>query len=122
MDKEAIHARLLGLLKKYEPEMDIRQNTGTIYDMYGTKQVEAVNKVHDGMYFASARIQKNFVGFYFFPIYTHADEFADIPPEIRKCLKGKSCFHIKKDDDELFGQIEAMLDKGYDHYQSIGWV
>ena len=122
MDKEALFSRLVKLLSVYAPKMDVRHNNERAYDLYGTKPVEINNKVQDGIYFASAIIRANYVGFYFFPIYTHPDEYADIPPEIRKCLKGKSCFYIKKDDDQLFGQVEAMLAQGFKHYQSIGWA
>jgi hypothetical protein len=60
---------------------------------------------------------KNHVGFYFFPNYTHPDEFEDTPDILRKCLKGKSCYHIKKDDDLLFEEIEKILEKGFNFYK-----
>jgi hypothetical protein len=74
------------------------------------------------MYFASAAIQGSFAGFYFFPIYTHPKEFADMPENLRKCLKGKSCFHIKKLDNDLSKSIRSALKKGFVIYKKAGWV
>ena len=67
------------------------------------KKITLGKKEYDGMFFSAAKIQGGFTGFYFFPIYTHPGEFKDIPAELKKCLKGKSCFHIKKLDD-VFGK------------------
>jgi len=44
------------------------------------------------------------------------------PEKLKKCLKGKSCFHIKKYDQNLFREIELLLKKGMKIYQNDGWV
>jgi len=62
------------------------------------------------------------VRLYFFPIYTHADQFKDLPDNLRKCLKGKSCFHIKKMDVELEQAIRTMVRRGLEIYQQDGLV
>lgn len=74
------------------------------------------------MCFSGVVIQKNFVGLYFFPIYTHPQSFTEIPDELRKCLKGKSCFNIKKADDKLFRQIEKMAKQGFKLYKQEKWI
>lgn len=71
----------------------------------------------DGCYFGSIVPKPKDIRLYYFPIYTHASEFTWISDELRKCLKGKSCFHIKKLDDELIGDISAMISKGIDLYE-----
>ena len=122
MDKEAIFAKVRTLVEKYNKDMDVRSDTPTNYGLYGKKTVEAFNKEVDGMYFASAVINKNFIGFYFFPIYTHPQEFTQVPTELSKCLKGKSCFHIKVEDKLLMSQIDAILDQGYQLYKKHEWI
>ena len=120
-DKQQIFNQLKSMLSKYTAKLEIRGKSDTQYHLYGKKTVTAFNKEVDGIYFASASIQKNFVGFYFFPIYTHISEFDNTPEILRKCLKGKSCFHIKKHDDELYSQINNILDRGYKLYNKNGW-
>ena len=122
MDKQAIFTKVRKLVKKYSKGMDVRSDTDKNYGLYGKKTVTAYNKTVEGMYFASAVVNKNFIGFYFFPIYTHPQEFTKIPPEIRKCLKGKSCFHIKNEDEELLSQIDGILEQGIKVYKEVGWL
>ncbi len=71
----------------------------------------------DGHYFASIVPKPKDIRLYFFPIYTHADQF-NLSPELRKMLKGKSCFHIRKLDDELSSEIASMIDLGIHLYRT----
>ncbi len=43
-------------------------------------------------------------------------------PELLSLLKGKSCFYIKELTPLLRSQIERVLKKGFELYQSRGWV
>ena len=120
--KEEIFKALKPLLQKSLPSARFESGKQGRFDVYGKKKVTAGKKVFDGMYFASLIIQKNYLGLYFFPIYTHPHEFKDLPPELKKCLKGKSCFHITKHNDELFSQIKALLKKGIQIYKKEKWI
>jgi hypothetical protein len=42
--------------------------------------------------------------------------------ELLKCLKGKACFHIKKEDPQIMDQIKDALKEGYRLYEEKGWV
>ncbi len=121
-EKTEILASLKKILSKYSKSLKVTKDSEKGYELYGKKSVTAFNKQFDGMYFATATIKSGFVGFYFFPIYTHPKEFIGLPSEIRKCLKGKSCFHFKKFDKELEGQIKDMVKQGYELYKKTGWV
>jgi hypothetical protein len=88
---------------------------------------EKKNKVEgrkkDEVWFASALVQKGYVGFYYMPIYTNSEKIRKaIQPELLKCLKGKACFHIKKADEIILAQIKDALKIGYDSYKQMGWV
>jgi hypothetical protein len=106
-DKKEILAELKKILSANSKGLKITKDSDKGFELSGTKTVTAFKKEFNGMFFASAKIQGGFVGFYFFPIYTHAGEFKDLPAELKKCLKGKSCFHFKK----LVGakQISSLL-------------
>jgi hypothetical protein len=119
-DKPEILTALKKLLSKYSKSMKVTKDNDKAYELYCTKKVNMFNKEIDGLYFASAVIQGGFVGLYFLPIYTNPKNFAELPAELRKCLKGKSCFHIKKLDKGLELQIKEMLKQGYDLYKKAG--
>ena len=122
VDKQAIFERLRKVLSKAKAGFEVRTDTDDTYELYGKKTAEVFGKMVDGVYFAAVVSKKNSVNFYFVPIYTHREEFDDLPDELGKCLKGKSCFHFKKDDDTLFEQVAQAVKKGKAVYKSVGWV
>lgn len=75
----------------------------------------------DGHYFASLIPKSNDVRLYFFPIYTHADAFT-LSEELKKCLKGKSCFHIKTLSLELETEITEVVRTGVRLYKNDGLI
>ncbi len=117
-----IQQSLLDIFQTCTPPLQVRKSgpdgtefAGTIPTMQGKAKV-------DGIYFASIVPKPNDVRLYFFPIYTHADQYGDLPAPLRKCLKGKSCFHIKRLDEELTSAITQMVQKGVSQYQQDGIV
>jgi hypothetical protein len=86
------------------------------------KPVEILGRKREELWFASALVQKGYVGFYYMPVYSDAEVKKLIRPELLKCLKGKACFHIKKFDKEIFSQIKDALSDGYKIWHKRGWV
>lgn len=122
MDKIEIFEKLKSIIKPFSAGQDVRTDNEKAFNVYGKTPVVVGKKTIEGQYFASAIIQKNFVGFYFFPIYTHPDKFnSGDYPHLIKCLKGKSCFHIKKMDEAVFKEIEKILSNGARLYEQIEW-
>ncbi len=86
------------------------------------KPVEIGEKKYDDIWFASALIQKGYVGFYYMPIYMIKEIKDALPAELLKCLKGKSCFHIKRYDENIFSQIDQALLLGFNAFIKKGWI
>ncbi len=99
-----------------------RINSETYYELWSEKNIAIEGREKDAVFFASVRILKGHVGFYFMPIYADPALKTVIHPALLKLLKGKSCFHIKKLDDLLMGQIEDALAAGFTLYKQKGWV
>ena len=91
------------------------------YEIYYGKEVEVLGKRYPELLFASMLIQKGYIGFYFFPIYIDEAQKKKLAPELLRCLKGKTCFHLKKNDPQLLAQINQALRSGIDYYSSRGW-
>ena len=121
-EKQKIFLELRSILSSYVPPLVVRIDEETRYDVYGSKTVQVGKTKKDGIYFASIIIQKHHVGFYFFPIYTHRDRFDDVPENLMKLLKGKSCFHLKRFDENIFDDIKWIMDKGMNIYKEEGWI
>ena len=86
------------------------------------KPVEILGRKKDELWFASALVQKGYVGFYYMPVYADPSIKKLIKPELLKCLKGKACFYIKKPDKEIFSQIKEALAIGYKEWHQRGWI
>lgn len=71
---------------------------------------------------ASLILQKDYVGFYFMPIYIEPALKNKLSPSLTKLLQGKTCFHVKKLDDDLLQHIESALQVGMKDYKRRGWL
>lgn len=99
-----------------------RNNTDGLYELWSDKDIEIAGRKRSEVFFASVSIMNGYVGFYFMPIYVHPELKELIAPALLKILKGKSCFHVKKLDDELLGHIVNALATGFTLYKQNGWV
>ena len=79
-------------------------------------------KIVPGMYFASVAQRKDSVAFYFFPIYYKTDQFKKVAPTLLKCLKGKTCFHFKKEEQINEKELNAVLKLGVKAWKEEGYL
>lgn len=130
-DKSAGQPELINifneLVKLMEPfEKGSIKKSGGKEGQFGLTSKKAVEmasgKKMDEVWFAGLLIQKGYVGFYFMPVYDSPELKSELHPELLKCLKGKSCFHIKKMNEEVAEQVKEALQKGYDLYKKKGWI
>ena len=121
-DKSIIFNELKTVLSNYTPPFVIRKDSHSDYHLYGTKTAKVGKGEYDGISFASLTIRAKQVTLGFFPIYTHPKKFENIDPDLKKCLKGKNCFHIKTNDATLYRNIKKILDTGMMIYKNEGWI
>lgn len=118
-----IFEQLKKLLLPYEKgSIKKRGGEGGQIIMVSERPFEFQGRKRPELWFAAALVQKGYVGFYFMPVYAKPEMKDVFEPELLKCLKGKSCFHIKKNDPDLFRQIKDALAKGYVLYKKRGWI
>ena len=116
-----IQSALHELLIAHTPPLQIRVQTDTTFEVAGTKPGMQGKKKVDGYYFATVMPKAKDCRLYFFPMYTHTDAF-DLSPGLKKCLKGKTCFHIKKLSEELAAEIKEMIAQGIVLYAADGLI
>ena len=88
-----------------------------MYTLVVENDIEVAGKKLDEIYLAGIIVQKGYVGFYYMPVYCLEEIKQELKPELLKCLKGKSCFYIKKNDPMLMEQIADALKVGYKGYE-----
>jgi hypothetical protein len=109
-------------LAVYSPPFHPRLNIEGRYDLWMDKNLIIDGRQRSELYFGAAIIQSSYVGFYLMSVYMSPEVLKLIPEKLLKTLKGKSCFHIKKLDDELLKQIEFALKKSFEFYKKMGWI
>ena len=119
-----IFKKLKSSLKKQCPPMVVSKNTVNNYEIMGNKPVPygSTKKIIPGMYFSSTVARKDMVSFYLFPVYDKQKEFVDIAPTAMKCLKGKTCFNFKKEEQVIDKELDALLDKGARIWKKLGYM
>jgi hypothetical protein len=116
-DLAVIQTNLQNQFKKHIPPLQIKKDNQNIFEVAGTIETMQGKQKVDGYYFGSVVPKPRDIRLYYFPIYTHAKKFGWISDELRKCLKGKSCFHIKMLSESLEQEISKMIRKGIELYK-----
>ena len=124
-DLDLIYDRLRPLLAQHAPPF--AERSGGIpgkrdYQLWSERDVVIEGRPRTEVYFAGLIVQKSYVGFYFMPVYTEPERKGLFAPGLLKLLKGKSCFHVRRLDDELLDQVGAALAEGRRLYEARGWV
>jgi hypothetical protein len=96
--------------------------TGGQVHLVSHKSVEIEGRKRQEMWLVSALVQKGYVGFHYLPVYMNKSMEALFSPGFIKCLKGKACFHIKKNDPVILAEVQKAIRIGYEAYQKRGWV
>lgn len=126
--------KLATILKKHArgPLLELRsdvvnaraKNPKAQLHIYGTKEVVILNRPAQKTYVVGIIQQKHFVGFYSMPVYSHANLLKPLSSELKKLLKGKSCFHITDAalTPTVLAEIDAHIEEGIKQYVKEGWI
>ena len=121
-DLDEIFSTLKGLMQPYAPPLQPKKDEAGDYDLWSVRDLEIDGRKRKEVYFCGLIIQKGYVGFYYMPVYADTDLKQVFGPRLLGLLKGKSCFHIRRLDDELVEQIRSALQVGFKAYRERGWV
>jgi hypothetical protein len=117
-----IFKQLKSVLSKYSPPLVATSDFEGRYELVSKRAVEFMGRKKTEIYFGAAIIQGNYVGLYLMHVYVKPERLQNIAPELKKLLKGKSCFHIKTLDNKLIKQVEAAVKDGIDCYKKLQFI
>jgi len=110
------------LLKPYEKgHLKLRGGKGGQTALVSEKKVVIDGREKKEIWFAAALVQKGYVGFYLTAA-CYPSVQQQIHPDLLRCLKGKTCFHIKKLEKETAAQIANALKVAYKTTKELGWI
>jgi hypothetical protein len=117
-----IREKLKKTLESFLGPLKVKVNKPSNFELMGTIETYQGKQKVEGIYFSSLVPKDKDVRLYFFPAYTHPQEFESLSETLKKFKKGKSCFHIKYLDEELENEIQNMISKGVELYKKDGWL
>ncbi len=122
--KKNIFEKVKKSLEACTPPMVVNKGSSHAFEIIGNKPVPYGYKkeIVPGMFFAAVVERKDSVNFYFFPTYMNPGEFKVLAPTIYKCLKGKTCFHFKKEEQVNEKELNAILKKGIQAWKKAGYM
>jgi hypothetical protein len=121
-DIAEIRESLKNTLEDFLGPLKVRVDKPSNFEVNGTIEAPQGKKMVQGIYFSSIVPKEKDVRFYFYPAYTHPEEFENISDKLKKFKKGKSCFHVKFLDEELEIEIKQMISKAIEIYRKDGWL
>ncbi len=122
MEQQDNFDKIKKMFQKYIPPLSVMMDTPERYDLYSEKDVELNGKKYKEIYFGSVILNSKYTGFYFMPVYIFPELLNDIPETLKKLQTGKSCFHIKKYDGEIFNDIRKLMDAGFEMFKKKNYV
>jgi hypothetical protein len=111
----AVFAELRRILARYEPRLKVVHDKADYY--YLDTYTIGPNK--KPIMFGAVRIQKNYVSYYFMPIYGAANGMS---PALKKRMQGKACFNFTEVDKSLMKELAELTERGYDGWKKLEWV
>ena len=112
-DFQNVFEQLKNILKPYAKNLTVKTDTADTYFLDGPYS----EKWKKELFFGSAQIKKNYVSFYFMPVYMYPELVNDISPQLKKHMQGKSCFNFKKIEPDLFKELEELTRKGVEKFR-----
>jgi hypothetical protein len=109
----AVFIVLRQLLRPYESELAIR------IDKPGNCYLETHSSVNGRpMFFAGAKIKKNYVSFYLPALYMFPDLADRISPSLKKIMQGQACFNFTSANQVWFEELRMLTQAGYNKLKS----
>jgi hypothetical protein len=100
----AVFLALRQILKPYENLLAIKTDKpGNCY-----LETRAASMNGRRLFFAGAKIKKNYVSFYLTPLYMFPDLSDRISPTLRKLRQGQSCFNFTTVNQDCFDELDDL--------------
>jgi hypothetical protein len=81
-------------------------------DPSGAVKLERASGGHPWDYVAGTRIGKNYVSYYFMPVYGMPELLDGLSPELRRRMQGKACFNFTRVDETLLAELAVLTADG----------
>ena len=115
--------QLKALILKYKPWLRVEQNSAMHFEVWTTREISIHGKkLRRGLMFASVARFKDYVGFYFQPLYFTQAVLDESMSDLAALKTGVTCFHISDFNEIIEKQTRMLIDSGWNSYKENNWV
>ncbi len=115
---DAVFADLRKIMAPYASLLDVKRDDNT--ELYlDTRHIQKNKKP---LFFGAVQLKKGYVSFHLMPVYVAPELLADVSPELKARMQGKSCFNFKTSDPALLKELAALTKAGHASYKQQGFV
>lgn len=105
------------ILAEYESEMIVVHDTPSQYYL----NAHSFAKNDQPVFFGAVEIKKGYVSFHVFPVYMFPKLLEGIG-DLKKRMHGKSCFNVKRIDDNQVERLRSLVQAGYHRFRQEGLI
>jgi hypothetical protein len=113
-----VFRELRAILEPYESRLKVVHDKPDYYYL----DTHTIGPNKRPIMFAAVRVQKNYVSYYFMPIYGGSKAAGGISPALKKRMQGKACFNFTDVDKPLLKELKTLTKAGYMDWKKIDWV
>ena len=81
-----------------------------------------IQKNKKPLFFGAVQVKKSYVSFHLMPVYVKPQLLANVSPELKARMQGKSCFNFAAPEPTLFKELAALTKAAYASYKEQGFV
>lgn len=111
-DFETTFTQLREILRPFESKLVVVSDTKNNYAL----DTPHVMKNKHRMFFGGVKIGKAYVSYHLMPVYACEEVRAEISPELKKRMQGKSCFNFSAPDPKLFKELSKLTKLGFKRF------
>jgi len=100
----AVYSALRELLKPYEGDLAVKTDNPAHYYL----ESRSLSPNGRALFFAAAKIKKNYVSYYLPILYMFPELSTRISPGLRKTMQGQSCFNFTRVDQDSLDELEKL--------------
>jgi hypothetical protein len=113
---DRVFAELKAILSDYEPRLQVVHDRAGYYYL----DTHAIGPNGKPIMFGAVRVGKNYVSYYFMPVY--GGILDGLSPALKTRMQGKACFNFTEVDKALFKDLKTLTKRGYAAWKKMEWV
>jgi hypothetical protein len=111
---DAVFTALRQILSPYKSDLAVKADKPGIWFL----ETRAASLNGRPLFFAGAKIKKNYVSFYLTPLYMFPDLSHRISPGLSQRMRGQSCFNFTAFDQDCFDELRKLTDAAFQKVKS----